>query len=125
MAAYLLVDPSFVVGIDRYQRPGDRNDAHTYYLGGAITLWVTWLLALGAGATLGAQLPEALHLELVIPLYLVGEIVPKLADPAARRAILTAVVVAVVAVSAPLHLGVVLAIVAGLGAALTVREEKR
>ena len=125
MAAYLLVDPSFVVGIDRYQRPGDRNDAHTYYLGGAITLWVTWLLALGAGATLGAQLPEALHLELVIPLYLVGEIVPKLADPAARRAILTAVVVAVVAVSAPLHLGVVLAIVAGLGAALTVREGKR
>jgi len=125
MAAYLLVDPSFVVGIDRYQRPGDRNDAHTFYLGGAITLWITWLLALGAGATLGAQLPAALHLELVIPLYLVGEIVPKLADRAARRAILTAVVVAVVAVSAPLHLGVVLAIIAGLGAALTVKEGQR
>jgi predicted branched-subunit amino acid permease len=125
MAAYLLVDPSFVVGIDRYQRPGDRGDAHRFYLGGAITLWVTWLLAIGAGATLGAQLPAALHLELVIPLYLVGEIVPKLADRAARRAILTAVVVAVVAFSAPMHLGVVLAIVAGLGAALTVREERR
>src|SRR5918994_1374359 len=50
LAAYLLVDPSFVVGIDRYQRPGDRDDAHTYYLGGAITLWVTWLLALRAAA---------------------------------------------------------------------------
>jgi predicted branched-subunit amino acid permease len=125
MAAYLLIDPSFVVGIDRYQRPGDRSDAHTYYLGGAITLWVGWLLAIGAGATLGAQLPAALHLEFVIPLYLVGEIVPKLGDRATRRAALTAAVVAVVAISAPLHIGVVLAIVAGLGAALTVREDSR
>lgn len=125
MAAYLLIDPSFVVGIDRYQRPGDRSDAHMYYLGGAITLWVGWLLAIGAGATLGAQLPAALHLEFVIPLYLVGEIVPKLGDRATRRAALTAAVVAVVAISAPMHLGVVLAIVAGLGAALTVREDSR
>jgi predicted branched-subunit amino acid permease len=125
VAAYLLVDPSFAVGIDRYQRPGDSTDAHRYYLGGAITLWIAWLLAIGAGATLGAQLPAALHLEFVIPLYLVGEIVPKLRDRATRRAALTAAVVAVVAISAPLHLGVVLAIVAGLGAALTVTEGKR
>jgi predicted branched-subunit amino acid permease len=125
VAAYLLIDPSFAVGIDRYQRPGDRSAAHTYYLGGAITLWVGWLLAIAAGATLGAQLPAALHLEFVIPLYLVGEIVPKLADRATRRAALTAAAVAVVAISAPLHLGVVLAIVAGLGAALTVTEGKR
>jgi predicted branched-subunit amino acid permease len=125
VAAYLLVDPSFAVGIDRYQRPGDSTDAHRYYLGGAITLWIAWLLAIGAGATLGAQLPAALHLEFVIPLYLVGEIVPKLGDRATRRAALTAAVVAVVAISAPLHLGVVLAIVAGLGAALTVTEGKR
>jgi len=125
VAAYLLVDPSFAVGIDRYQRPGDSTDAHRYYLGGAITLWIAWLLAIGAGATLGAQLPAALHLEFVIPLYLVGEIVPKLADRATRRAALTAAAVAVVAISAPLHLGVVFAIVAGLGAALTVTEGKR
>ena len=125
VAAYLLVDPSFAVGIDRYQRPGDSTDAHRYYLGGAITLWIAWLLAIGAGATLGAQLPAALHLEFVIPLYLVGEIVPKLAVRATRRAALTAAAVAVVAISAPLHLGVVFAIVAGLGAALTVTEGKR
>jgi predicted branched-subunit amino acid permease len=125
MAAYLLIDPSFVVGIDRYQRPGDRSNAHRHYLGGAITLWLSWLLAIGAGATLGTQLPAALHLEFVIPLYLVGEIVPKLADRATRRAALTAAVVAVVAISAPMHLGVVLAIAAGLGAALTVKEGRR
>jgi predicted branched-subunit amino acid permease len=125
VAAYLLIDPSFVVGINRYQRPGDRSNAHRYYLGGAIMLWLTWLLAIGAGATLGTQLPAALHLEFVIPLYLVGEIVPKLADRATRRAALTAAVVAVIAISAPMHLGVVLAIATGLGAALTVKEGRR
>jgi predicted branched-subunit amino acid permease len=125
VAAYLLIDPSFAVGIDRYQRPGDRTGAHRFYFGSAITLWVTWLLAIGAGTTLGTQLPPAFHLEFVIPLYLVGEIVPKLTDRATRRAALTAAVVAVVAISAPMHLGVVLAIVAGLGAALTVKKGSR
>jgi predicted branched-subunit amino acid permease len=125
IAAYLLIDPSFAVGIDRYQRPGSHAGAHRYYLGGAITLWLSWLLAIGAGATLGTQLPAVLRLEFVIPLYLVGEIVPKLADRATRRAALTAAVVAVVAMSAPLHLGVVLAIAAGLGAALTVKKGSR
>jgi len=121
-AAYLLIDPSFVVGMDRYQRHGDRHDAHRYYLGGAITLWVAWLLALGAGAVFGARLPTALRLEFVIPLYLVGEVVRRLDDRATRRAALTAAAVAVVASSAPLHLGVVLGIVTGLIAGATVRE---
>lgn len=123
LAAYLLVDPSFVVGNDRYREGG--SGGHTYYLGGAIVLWVSWLLAIGAGATLGAQLPEALRLEFIIPLYLVGEVVHRMSDRATRRAVVVAVVVAVVALAAPLHLGVLLAILSGLAAGVTVREVPR
>lgn len=122
-AAYLLVDPSFVVGFDRYQRPSGGTGAHAYYLGGAALLWVVWALAIGAGATLGAQLPAALHLEMVIPLYLVGEVIRKVGDRASRRAALTSAAVAVAAFAIPMHLGVLLAIVAGLVFALTVKEE--
>jgi predicted branched-subunit amino acid permease len=118
LGAYLLVDPSFVVGNDRYQRGGDRTGAHAYYLGGAVALWAAWLLAIGVGATLGAQLPDGLRLEFVIPLYLVGEIMHRLTDKATRVAVLTAAAVAVVAFAVPLHLGVLLAIVAGLVAGL-------
>jgi predicted branched-subunit amino acid permease len=62
------------------------------------------------------RLPAWLHLEFVIPLYLVGEIVPKLSSPAARTTVVTAAVVALVALAAPLHLGVAIAVVAGLTA---------
>lgn len=125
VAAYLLIDPSLVVGMDGYRRYPDRDAGHRHYFGGAVVLWAVWLAAIGAGVTLGAQMPSALRLELIIPLYLVGEVVGKLGDRATRRAAVTATVIAVAAFAAPLHLGVLVAIVGGLVAALTVKEASR
>jgi predicted branched-subunit amino acid permease len=122
VAAYLLIDPSFAVGLDGYERLG-RGRAHAYYLGGAVLLWVSWLAAIGAGATAGARLPAWLHLEFVTPLFLAGEAARKLARPALRRAILAAATVALLALSAPLQLGLVLAIAAGITAGLTARRD--
>jgi predicted branched-subunit amino acid permease len=123
-AAYLLIDPSFAVGVDGYSRWPERDRAHAYYLGGAVVLWVGWLAAILAGALAGAGLPSWLHLEFVIPLYLIGEIVPKLRGVAARRTVVAASVVAVAAFFVPLHLGVVIAIVAGLAAGLTAHPRR-
>ena len=124
-AAYLLIDPSFAVGTEGYQRFAERGRGHAYYLGGAALLWFGWLAAIVVGAAAGAQLPVWLHLEFVIPLFLIGEIVPKLGSPAARRAVVTAVIVALVARTVPLHLGVAIAVVAGLiaGRTRTTAEE--
>ena len=117
-AAYLIVDPSVAVGLDGYQRLG-RGRGHAHYLGGAVLLWVSWLAAIAAGAMVGAGLPTWLHLEFVIPLYLVGQAIAKLAHPAQRRAILAAATVALLALSAPLQLGIAMAIAAGVTAGLT------
>jgi predicted branched-subunit amino acid permease len=122
VAAYLLIDPSFAVGLDGYGRL-DRDRAHAYYFGGAALLWVSWLAAIGAGATAGAVLPAWLHLEFVMPLFLIGEAVPKLVRPAQRRAIFAAAAVALLALSAPLQLGIALAIAAGIVAGLTARPD--
>jgi len=121
-AAYLLVDPSVAVGLDGYRRLS-RSRAHAHYLGGAVLLWVSWLAAIGAGATAGAGLPAWLHLEFVIPLFLVGQAIAKLADPAMRRAIFVAATVALLALSAPLQLGMVLAIAAGVAAGTNARPD--
>ena len=121
LAAYLLIDPSFAVGLDGYERLG-RGRGHAHYLGGAVLLWVSWLAAIGAGATVGAGLPAWLHLEFVTPLFLVGEVARKLASPALRRAIFAAATVALLALSAPLQLGIVLAIAAGITAGLTAQR---
>jgi len=118
VAAYLIVDPSVAVGLDGYQRLG-RARGHAHYLGGAVVLWMSWLAAIAVGAMVGAGWPTWLHLEFVIPLYLVGQAISKLAHPAQRRAILAAATVALLALSAPLQLGVALAIAAGVTAGLT------
>jgi predicted branched-subunit amino acid permease len=121
-AAYLLIDPSLAVGLDGYERLG-RDRGHAHYLGGAVLLWVSWLAAIGVGATVGAGLPTWLHLEFVAPLFLIGKAVPQLANPAQRRAIFAAATVALLALSAPLQLGIVLAIAAGIAAGLTARRD--
>jgi hypothetical protein len=59
----------------------------------------------------------------VTPLFLVGDVARKLASPALRRAILAAATVALLALSAPLQLGIALAIAAGITAGLTVRPD--
>jgi predicted branched-subunit amino acid permease len=125
LAAYLLVDPSFAVGVDRYERPGDRSGADAHYLGGAIALWATWLLAIALGMSVGAQLPTGLHLEFVIPLFLVGEVAVRFTSPPMHRAGLTAAAVAVVGYSAPLHVGLVAAIAIGIATGLATQEGRR
>lgn len=120
LAGYLLVDPSFVVGVERYRQPGDRRRAHAHYLGAGLVLWVSWLTAIAVGALAGVRLPGWLHLEFLIPLYLVGQVVPRLASTATRRAAVTAAAVGAVALPAPMHLGVPVAIIAGIAAGLAV-----
>lgn len=126
LGAYLLIDPSFVVGTQRYAADPNRRAGHAHYLGAGLLLWVGWLAAVAVGATLGARVPAALHLELLVPLYLLGEIVPRLREVAPRRAVVVSGAVALLCLNLPLHLGIVVAIVAGLTVGgLTLRRTTR
>jgi len=116
LGGYLLIDPSFAVGVERYGQESDRRRGHAHYLGAAVVLWVTWIAVIAVGATAGAQLPQWLRLEFLIPLFLIGEIVPKLRQVATRRAVLVAAAVAVACLSVPMHLGIAIGIVAGIAA---------
>ena len=123
LAASVLVDASVAVGVDGYERATDRRRGHLYYLGGAGVLWVAWVTAIAVGATAGARLPGALHLELVIPLFLAGEVVARLTTRAATHAAATAACVGALSVGVPLHLGPMLAVGAGVAAGL--RADRR
>ena len=122
LAGYLLIDPSFVGGNRPYEQVPDRRRGHAHYLGGAVVLWVGWLVAIAVGATAGGQRAGWLHLEFLIPLYLIGEIVPKLRQPGPRRATFVASAVALLCLAVPLHLGIALAIVAGTAAGFHKRD---
>lgn len=116
LGGYLLIDPSFSVGMDRYGQEPDRRRGHAHYLGGAVVLWVSWLAAISIGAAAGVRLPDWLQLEFLIPLYLIGEIVPKLRAIATRRAVLVSAAVALLCLSVPMHLGIAIGIIAGIAA---------
>ena len=118
MAASLLIDPSLAVGVDGYGRAAMPRHGHLHYMGGAVALLVAWVAAITVGETLGAALPDSLQLELVIPLFLIGEVVPRLTSRATNRAVGVTVAVGVVGTWAPLHLGALLAIGGGLVAAV-------
>lgn len=114
LAAYLVVDPSFAVASQSYDGSRSRRAAHLHYLGGAAVLWVGWLTVNAVGVTAGAVLPEWLQLGAVGQLYLVSIVVGHARKPGMLLPVFAAATVAAVAFALPLHLGLVVAIVAGI-----------
>lgn len=114
VAAYLLVDPSFAVGIDHYSNSSPSRPRHAHYLGAGITLWVAWQLAIVTGLTLGTRLPASLQLGYVVPLFLVAEVAHASRSRAALAAATTGAVVAICGRSLPMQSGLIVAIAIAL-----------
>lgn len=123
LAAYFIVEPSFAIGTRRYGE-GDRVGAHHHYLAGSATVWLGWQVAIGLGILLGGGLPAALGLAAIVPMFLVGELAPRLRTRPGAVAAVVAGVTAVGAGSVPHHLGLLLAIAAGIAAAVAVEGRR-
>ncbi|MBN2304673.1 MAG: AzlC family ABC transporter permease [Anaerolineae bacterium] len=118
--AFLLTDEAYAVSITRYA--GETSDSvratykHWYVLGSGLALWVSWQAATLVGVVVGASVPESWSLDFTLPLTFIALVIPVLRD---RPAILAALVAGIVAVSAhglPYNLGLMLAVLAGIGA---------
>lgn len=118
LAAYLLIDPSFIVGTQGYEQRRPAYAGHAHYFGGACLLWVSWQLATLTGSTICAVVPAGLHLDFLVPLYLVGLLVPKLTSGPVRAGASVGAAAALAGSLLPLHLGLAVGIVAGLAVAL-------
>ncbi len=119
-AAYLLVDPSFAVGISRYSDP--RGGGHAHYIGAGITLWVAWHAAMVAGAIFGGGLPSWLPLEHAVPLFLLAELVRVAQTRPALTAAMVGGVVTFVGQRLPLHMGLLVGVVGAVGCAVLVER---
>ncbi|GAA0932063.1 AzlC family ABC transporter permease [Virgisporangium ochraceum] len=118
--AALLVDPSFVVGVEGYER----RRGHAYYLGGAVVLWCGWQTAVVVGVVAGAVVPESVGLDFMATLYLVALVATKLGDAVTRVCVAASAAAAVAATFLPFHVGAVLGIVAGVAAASLYRYRR-
>ena len=117
VAAYLLVDPTFAVTIDRFEHPDDRHAARAFYLGAACTAWCTWITATAVGVVLGTAIPAGFGLDFVMPLALVGLVASGLRDRHAVTAAGFAAAVAVFAYTLPMNSGLIAAGLVGIAVA--------
>ena len=86
--AYLLTDQAYAVSIARWDGTDDPRRRVPYYLGGALTLWVSWQLVTVIGALIGSSVPEDVDLEFAVPLVFLVLLVPVLTTrPAALAAL--------------------------------------
>jgi predicted branched-subunit amino acid permease len=111
---YLLTDQAFVVSISRFDELTEARAKRWYYMGAAITLWVAWQISTAAGVILGAQIPETWSLGFAIPLVFLALLMPAITNRSTLIAALVGGLVAVVAISMPYGLGLIVGALAGV-----------
>ena len=126
LLAYLLTDEAYVVAISRYMAPAATQQyAHWYFLGAGGGLWLCWQLSTAAGVFLGAQIPAAWSLDFALPLTFIALIIPALKDRASVVSALVAGAVALAALTMPLKLGLMTAMIAAIGAGYWVEQRQK
>lgn len=133
LLAYLLTDQTYAVSVVNYttgigfspppspQRGEGRPAAdgrHWFVLGAGIALWTTWQASTAVGIFLGAQIPAGWSLDFGLPLTFIALVRPTLVDRASLVAAAVAGVTVMLAVGAPLRLGLVIAALVGIAAGL-------
>ncbi|HZD58104.1 MAG TPA: AzlC family ABC transporter permease [Anaerolineales bacterium] len=136
LLSYLLTDEAYAVTITHYHcntiaNPHEKDfgeastirHEHWYFLGAGLALWATWQVSTAVGIFLGAVIPESWSLDFTVALTFIALVVPVLRDRASLAAGAVAGLVAVLAVSFPLKLGLVIATVAGIAIGLWMEAE--
>lgn len=121
VAAYLLTDQAFAVSLIRYGRESwDLAYRFAFYLGAALGLWFTWMVATVAGVLVGTGVPAEWSLDFAVPLVFLALLFPAIKDRGTRTAAIVAGGVAAVAAGLPLNLGLLVAVACGLIAGVAV-----
>ncbi|HHB81328.1 MAG TPA: branched-chain amino acid ABC transporter permease [Aliiroseovarius sp.] len=116
LAAYLLVDQSYMLSIARYEAQPELplRAKFAYYLGVISPVAPAWYLASLAGAVLGAAIPPQFALDFAVPITFLAMIAPMLKSVAHVAAALTSVLVALALAGLPYGSGLLLAALAAM-----------
>jgi predicted branched-subunit amino acid permease len=121
---YVTGDVSFALSVSRWSAqelpPRAGTEQTWFYLGISSGTWVAWQVSSLAGIFLGGGIPAGWGLDFVAILALVALVLPMIVGAPTIAGAVVAGVVAVLAAGVPLKLGLVVAVIAGIGAALAV-----
>ena len=118
LLAFFLTDEAFAVVIRRYESQDRSPFKHWYYLGGAIAMYINWLLCTLLGVTAGQLIPNATEwgLDFAMSVTFIGIIIPYLKTRPMLVAVVAAGLAAVVANPLPHKLGLIVAAIIGIAA---------
>ncbi len=115
---FWLTDETFLVVVDRYNRPDRSPNKHWFYLGSAVFMYLNWQLCTYIGIRAGQSIPapQSWGLDFALPVTFIGMLVPALHS---RPVILCVVVAgsgAVLFHGLPHQLGLIVATLLGVTA---------
>jgi len=116
---YLNGDLTFAFFISRYPVVIQDKSRLPFYLGMALTNWVIWQTGSMLGIFLSGFVPEAWGLGFAGTLALIGIVLPMIESRSAGYAAATAAIVAVLAISLPYKLNLILAILSAVVVGIT------
>ncbi len=125
LLAVPIIDQMYFTCVPRFER-GDLTPAGRvgYYAGAGSFLLASWIGAQALAISLGARLPEQLHLEIAAPLVLAGIVARSTATRSQQLAALIAGVLAFAGRDLPLQSGLLVAVVGAVGI-VVVRDRRR
>lgn len=127
--AFWLTDEAFAVIQHRYARDDDGPYKHWFFLGAALTMYLSWQLATLAGIAFGQAVPNVASwgLDFAMIATFIGIVVPMMRTRPQVASALVAAGVALLTWSLPYKLGLIAAALAGIvvGVWLERRAERR
>lgn len=111
--AYILTDQAYAVTIVAFSNQV-KTFKHSFYLGAALALWVTWQTGTAVGVFLGALIPPSMSLDFAVPLTFLALLFTTTVNRPAIIAAVTAGILALAVHSLPYNMGLVLAALGGI-----------
>ena len=125
LLAYLMTDQSFAMSVAHFSQPGDVRHRHWHFLGSALTLYISWQLAVVVGVVAGAQVPASWSLDFAVVLCFIALLVPAVRTRADLAAAIVAAAVALAVVGLPYRLSLVVASIAGIAAGMAIEVRRK
>ena len=115
LLAYSMTDQSYAISSVHFLN-NPEEDYKSFLFGASLTLWIIWQVNTIAGFLMGSIIPPELGLDFGIPLTFIAILLKGVVGWPGYIAIIISGIVAVVASSLPMNIGLVLAAIAGIAA---------
>ncbi len=125
--AFWLTDETFAVTVHRFQQEDASTEKHWYQLGSSVAMYLNWQFWCFSGLMLGKRIPDASSwgLDVAMPITFIGMIIPFVKTVPVAVCVMTAGAAALLTLTLPYKLGIVVSAFAGITAGLMAEHTQK